>query len=297
VPSIKSPEGVPDLGKPRLTAVPADATETERARARNWPPVTARRGFGMTLLGIASAGRFVTGADQPISASANELSATPVLDVLLGVVDFALEIGEVVATSVTGSIAGSTSPVFARVLDPAREPAWGLGRVLLTTLISITSPLAARGARLRAEAEAEATSAVAAVLPESMDLVMDHVDLTDQAVRRMQFEEVLAAAFEQVDMEEFMIANVDLGRIVEASMAQVNLTELALRELDLERVVTATLEQVDIFSLAREQVDPVRVAAYLRENVDVAEVLRNAPGDAVRGVFDTMGKMVPGRVQ
>lgn len=292
--NLKDPSDSSSSETPRLTVVPEGSAATERLAERRWPPATARRGFGMALLGLASAGRFVSGDEQPISASAADAaSAQPVLDVFLGALDIVLELGEVISFSISGRL----SPLISRALQPAREPAIGISRELRLVLDSVTGPLAVRGARLRSDAQKDASSAVAAVLPDSMDLIMENVNLTDLAVTHMEFERVLTAAFEQVDMEALMIENVDLGRIVEASLSQVDLTELALKELDLERVVLATLERVDIFALARDQVDPVRVAAYLRENVDVAEVLKNAPGDAVRGVFDTMGKMVPGRTR
>lgn len=277
---------------PRLTVVPNAAHPVAPVRSRQWPPTTARRGFGVALLGLASAGKFVAGHEQPISASAENIPALPVVDVLLGLLDVGLELSEAVTLTVSGFV----SPLFERAATPVRGPLHGLGRETLGALTSITRPLAERGARLRQTAEADAVAAVAAVLPESMEIVLDQVDLTEQAVVRVDFERVMTAAFEQVDLEGLMIDKVDLGRIVHASLAQIDLTAVALSELDLERVVLATLDQVDVFSVARDQIDPVRVAAYLRENVDLAEVLRTAPGGAVRGVFDTVGRMVPGRV-
>ena len=264
-----------------------DSTRT----GRQWPPANARRGFGLALLGLATGDRFLAGDGQPLSSSAETLPARPALDVLLGLVDVVLEVTETAADL----LERQAGPVVSVAVEPARDSAAGLSGALVARLVTLTEGLAERGARLRAEAEDDAVSSVAQVLPESLDLVLDQVDLTDQAISRIDFDRVLRASFEQVDMEDLMIENVDLERIVRASLDQVDLTQLALERLDLERVVKATLEQVDVFSLAREQVDPVRVAAYLRDNVDLAEVLRSAPGGAVRGVFDTVGKMVPGR--
>jgi len=274
-----------------LTAVSDAAVPVDQVRPRQWPPSPAKRGFGLAVLGLASASRFVSGHEQPVSASADELPALPLIDAWLGVMDLGIEMSEALAVAITGFL----SPHLDRAAAPVRGPLIGLRREALEVLTSVTRPLAERGSRLRRAAEADAVAAVAAVLPESMDIVLDQVDLTEQAVVRVDFERVMTAAFSQIDMEALMIDQVDLARIVHASLARIDLTEVALKELDLERVVLATLDQVDVFSVARDQIDPVRVAAYLRDNVDLAEVLRTAPGDAVRGVFDTMGRMVPGR--
>ena len=276
---------------PRLTVVPSTAHKDDPVASRQWPPTTARRGFGVALLGLASAGKFVAGHEQPISASAEELPALPLIDVLLGLLDLGLEMSEAAVLTTSGFL----SPLLERVTTPVRGPIRGVTGKALQVPMSMTRPLAERGSRLRQTAEADAVAAVAAVLPESMEIVLDQVDLTEQAVERVDFERVMTAAFDQIDMEGMMIDKVDLGRIVHASLGQIDLTEVALKELDLEQVVLATLDRVDVFSVARDQVDPVRVATYLRENVDLAEVLRTAPGDAVRGVFDTVGRMVPGR--
>jgi hypothetical protein len=276
---------------PRLSVVPDGADPADNLRDRKWPPTAARRGFGMALLGLASAGRFVSGHEQPISGSAEDLPAIPLIDVTFGLLDLGMEMGEALVVTISGML--SRPLEWAAV--PARGPLLALSREAIDALAAATRPLAERGSRLRQAAEADAVAAVAAVLPESMEVVLDQVDLTDHAVVRVDFERVMIAAFDQIDMESLMIDQVDLARIVHASLSQIDLTELALKELDLERVVLATLEQVDVFSIARDQVDPVRVAAYLRDNVDLADVLRTAPGDAVRGVFDTVGRMVPGR--
>lgn len=278
-------------GSPRLTVVLESDHLVDRPRGRQWPSPTLRRGLGVALLGATSAGRFIAGHEQPISASAEELPALPVLDVLIGSLDVGLEIGEGLAVAFSGLL----SPLVERAAAPVRGPVVGLSGEALNLLASMTRPLAARGSAIRRAAEADAVATVASVLPESMEIVLDQVDLTKHAVVRVDFESVMTAAFDQIDMESLMIDHVDLGRIVHASLERIDLTEVALTELDLERIVLATLEQVDVFSVARDQIDPVRVAAYLRDNVDLAEVLRTAPGDAVRGVFDTVGRMVPGR--
>lgn len=281
-----------DLGdSPRLTVVPDAAGPDDQSRNRKWPPSNARLGFGLALLGLASAGRFVSGHEQPISASTEELPALPLVDVLLGLLDIGMEASEALAVAVTGFF----SPHLDRAAAPVRGPVVGFGRGVLEALTMVSRPLAERGSRLRKTAETDAVVAVASVLPETMEVVLDQVDLTEQAVMRVDFMRVMTAAFKQIDMESLMIDQVDLARIVHASLARIDLTDVALSQLDLERVVLATLDQVDVFSVARDQVDPVRVAAYLRDNVDVAEVLMTAPGDAVRGVIDTVGRMVPGR--
>ena len=283
------PPESPEEARPDLSAVPQPDTAPGFPERRGRP---ARRGAGLALLGLTSASRFMTGHPEPLSATAQELPARPTLDVALGVVDIGLEFAE----AITDTVSAVLGPVISRTVDPAMAPARGVGRTTTAALGAMTRPLARRGARLRAEAESEAIATVSAVLPASMEIVLDQVDLTDQAIQRVDIERVMTAAFNDVDMEGLMIDNVDLSRIVLASLSQVDLTEVALNELDLERVVVATLDQVDILSVARDQVDPVRVAAYLRDNVDLAEVLRTAPSDAVRGVFDTVGKMVPGRI-
>jgi hypothetical protein len=274
---------------PELAAVPDLVAESLGLSSRGQG---ARRGAGLTLLGLSSASRFISGQPDPLTATADELPARPALDVALGLVDVGLELTQAVANTVSEAL----GPLFARTVGPALAPARGVNRTALIALGAITGPLTKRGARLRAEAEAEAVATVAAVLPWSMEIMLDQVDLTEQAIQRVDIERVMTAAFDNVDMENLMIDNVDLSRIVLASLAQVDLTDVALKELDLERVVVATLAQVDILSVARDQIDPVRVAAYLRDNVDLAEVLRTVPGDAVRGVFDTVGRIVPGRV-
>ncbi|MCH9815195.1 MAG: hypothetical protein K0U64_01925 [Actinomycetia bacterium] len=283
------PQETPKTSRPDLSAVPP-LPDTAKVEG---PGRVARRGAGLALLGLTSASRFMAGHPEPLSSTAQELPARPSLDVALGLVDVGLEVAETLSDTVSAIL----GPLIARTVDPALAPARGMSRTTVAALGAMTRPLARRGSRLRAEAEAEAIATVSAVLPASMEIVLDQVDLTDQAIDRVDIERVMTAAFNDVDMEGLMIDNVDLSRIVLASLSQVDLTEVALNELDLERVVMATLDQVDILSIARDQVDPVRVAAYLRDNVDLAEVLRTAPSDAVRGVFDTVGKMVPGRSQ
>ena len=122
----------------------------------------------------------------------------------------------------------------------------------------------------------------ATVLPETIELVMEQLDLTDLAIDNVDIQRVLEATADQVDLTGFAIDHMDLVRLIEASLDAVDFTGLAITRLDFARAVTAAMEQVDVMAVARDQMDPARVAAYLRENVDVTETLRQAPTAVMR---------------
>lgn len=257
---------------------------------RSWPNAPVRRGLGVALLGLAGAGRFTAGA-APVTGPGAELPAEPVMDVALGAVDLALEAAERVSTAVRDYV----NPLLVRAWGPAGDTMGGVAGAGLRALAGASEPLAARGRRLRSDAEHEAAEAVAAVLPETIQLVMEQLDLTGMAIDHVDLKRVLEATAEQVDLTGFAIEHMDLERLIEASVDSMDFTGLAISRLDFARAVTAAMEQVDIYTVAREQMDPARVAQYLRENVDVAEALRSAPtavaGEAVRGVRDTVGRI------
>mgnify|MGYP003585475044 CR=1 FL=1 len=257
---------------------------------RSWPNAPVRRGLGVALLGLAGAGRFTSGA-TPLAGPGTELPAEPVMDVALGAVDLALEAAERVSTGVRDYV----NPLLARAWGPAADTMGGVAGSGLRILAGATEPLAARGRRLRSDAEHEAAEAVAAVLPETIQLVMEQLDLTGMAIDHVDLARVLDATADSVDLTGFAIDHMDLERLIEASVDQIDFTGLAISKLDFARAVTAAMEQVDVYTVAREQMDPARVAQYLRENVDVAEALRAAPtavaGEAVRGVRDTVGRL------
>lgn len=257
---------------------------------RSWPNAPVRRGLGVALLGLAGAGRFTAGAG-PVVGPGSPLPAEPVMDVALGAVDVALEVGERVA----GGVRQYLNPLIARAWSGAAAPMSGPAGVGMRVLASVTEPLAVRGRRLRADAEHEAAAAVATVLPETIQMVMEQLDLTELAIDHVDIQRVLEATADQVDLTGFAIDHMDLVRLIEASLDQVDFTGLAITRLDFARAVTAAMEQVDVMTVAREQMDPARVAAYLRDNVDVAEALRAAPtavaGEAVRGARQTLGRL------
>ncbi len=244
----------------------------------------------MALLGLAGAGKFTAGA-APVVGPGSELPAEPIMDVTLGAVDVALEWGERLADGARRYV----NPVLSRAWAGAATPMGGTAGAGLRFLGALTEPLAVRGRRLRADAEHEAAAAVASVLPETIQLVMEQLDLTELAIDHVDIQRVLEATADQVDLTGFAIDHMDLVRLIEASLDQVDFTGLAITRLDFARAVTAAMEQVDVMTVAREQMDPARVAQYLRENVDVAEALRQAPtavaGEAVRGVRQTMGRI------
>lgn len=246
--------------------------------------------MGVALLGLAGAGRFTAGA-APVVGPGSELPAEPIMDVTLGAVDVALEWGERLADGARRYV----NPVLSRAWAGAATPMGGTAGAGLRFLGALTEPLAVRGRRLRADAEHEAAAAVASVLPETIQLVMEQLDLTELAIDHVDIQRVLEATADQVDLTGFAIDHMDLVRLIEASLDQVDFTGLAITRLDFARAVTAAMEQVDVMTVAREQMDPARVAQYLRENVDVAEALRQAPtavaGEAVRGVRQTMGRI------
>lgn len=261
------------------------ASESQRA----WPNAPLRRGLGVALLGLAGAGRFGEGAN-PVVGPGAPLPAEPVVDVALGALDVAMELGERVSRGAE------------RHLDPLLARAWsqaptvsGTAGAGLRVLAALTEPLAARGRRLRADAEHEAAAAVASVLPETIQLVMEQLDLTELAIDNVDIERVLTATADQVDLTGFAIDHMDLVRLIEASLDEVDFTGMAITRLDFARAVTAAMEQVDILAVTRDQMDPARVAQFLRENVDVAEALRAAPsavaGEAVRGARQTLGRL------
>ncbi|MFN8127003.1 MAG: hypothetical protein U0R64_10915 [Candidatus Nanopelagicales bacterium] len=249
-----------------------------------------RRGLGVALLGLAGAGQFTAGAN-PVVRPGSEIPGEPVMDVLLGAADVALEAGERVADGVRTHL----NPLLARAWSPASGPVTGAAGGGLRLLGALTRPLADRGRRLRADAEHEAAAAVATVLPETIELVMEQLDLTDLAIDNVDIQRVLEATADQVDLTGFAIDHMDLVRLIEASLDEVDFTGMAITRLDFARAVTAAMEQVDVMSVARDQMDPARVAQYLRENVDVAEALRAAPtavaGEAVRNVRQTARRL------
>lgn len=242
------------------------------------------------MLGLAGAGRFTAGAG-PVVGPGSQLPAEPVMDVALGAVDVVLEVGERVAAGARNYL----NPLLSRAWSGAAAPMSGPAGAGLRALASLTEPLAVRGRRLRADAEHEAAAAVATVLPETIQLVMEQLDLTELAIDHVDIQRVLEATAEQVDLTGFAIDHMDLVRLIEASLDEVDFTGLAITRLDFARAVTAAMDQVDVMTVAREQMDPARVAAYLRDNVDVAEALRAAPtavaGEAVRGARQTLGRL------
>ncbi len=257
----------------RKAAAPA-APATPQPRA--WPNAPLRRGIGVALLGIAGAGRFGEGAN-PVVGPGSPLPAEPVVDVALGALDVAMELGERVAASAE------------RQLNPVLSRAWsqtaavgGTAGTGLRLLAALTEPLAQRGRRLRADAEHEAAAAVAAVLPETIQMVMEQLDLTELAIDHVDIQRVLEATADQVDLTGFAIDHMDLVRLIEASLDEVDFTGMAITRLDFARAVAAAMEQVDVMAIAREQMDPAKVAQFLRENVDVAEAIRAAPTAVVR---------------
>ncbi|MCB0918764.1 MAG: hypothetical protein KDC39_09385 [Actinobacteria bacterium] len=271
--------------------VTGDDDPRSAVTGRRGLPQHARRGLGTALLGLALAGRFATGHATPISSSAEDLPARPALDVALGALDLTLE----ATTAVISAFSKAVTPVITDALEPGLRPARGIAGFTREVVSGVTAPLAERGARLRRESEQEAAAAVAAVLPSAMDAILDQIDLTDQVIGRVDLEQVIADTFDQVDVVNIMIDRVDLAPVVHASLAEVDLTDVAVAELDFERVVRETLDRVDVVALAAEQMDPARIAAFLNDNVDLSEILRTTPGGAVRGVMDTVGKIVPGR--
>lgn len=271
-------------------ATTASPPESAPQISRAWPNAPVRRGLGVALLGLAGAGKFTAGA-APVVGPGSELPAEPVMDVTLGAVDVALEWGERMADGARRYV----NPVLSRAWAGAATPMGGTAGAGLRFLGALTEPLAVRGRRLRADAEHEAAAAVASVLPETIQLVMERLDLTELAIDHVDIQRVLEATADQVDLTGFAIDHMDLVRLIEASLDQVDFTGLAITRLDFARAVTAAMEQVDVMTVAREQMDPARVAQYLRENVDVAEALRQAPtavaGEAVRGVRQTVGRI------
>ena len=259
--------------------------------ARLWPNAPLRRGIGVALLGLAGADRFTAGETQVVPGVGADLPAQPVVDVALGALDVGLQAGE----RVSSTFSRFANPLLNRAWAPVAGPTAGVTGAGLRLLGSITEPLAQRGRRLRADSEHEAAAAVAAVLPETIQLVMEQLDLTELAISHVDIQRVLEATADQVDLTGFAIENMDLVRLIEASLDQVDFTGLAINRLDFARAVTAALEQVDVMAVAREQVDPARVAAYLRENIDLSETLRSAPtavaGEAVKSMRGTVGRI------
>ena len=259
---------------------------------REWPGPQLRRSIGVALLGLAGAGRFTSGQEQVVPGPGGELPAEPVMDVALGAVDVGLEAAERVANSLRRRL----NPILTAALAPAAAPAAGLSGMGMGLLQRVTEPLAERGRRLRADSEHEAAAAVAGVLPETIELVMEQIDLTQVAIDNVDIRRVLEATVAQVDMTQFAIDAMDLPRVVGASLDAVDLTDIAIDRIDFSRTVPEVLDQVDVFGLARDQVDPARLAAFIRDNVDLTESIKIDPtavaGDAVRGVTKRARRIV-----
>ena len=270
------------------------AAETPQDSAQSgweWPGPQLRRGIGVALLGLAGAGRFTAGSEQVVPGPDEELPAEPVMDVALGAVDVGLAAAERVANSIRHRL----NPILGAALAPAATPAAGLGMNLLQR---VTEPLAERGRRLRVDSEHEAAAAVAGVLPETIELVMEQIDLTQLAIDNVDIRRVLEATVAQVDMTQFAVDTMDLPRVVTASLDSVDLTEIAIDRIDFARTVPEVLDQVDVLGMARDQVDPARLAAFIRDNVDLTETIKIDPtavaGDAVRGVTKRARRIVGG---
>jgi hypothetical protein len=259
---------------------------------RSWPGSPLRRGLGVALLGLSGAGRFAAGEGRVVAGPGAAMPAEPLVDVLLGILDVALEAGERVSAAARRRL----DPLLRAALAPAAAPLSQTSGAGMRLLGRITGPLAQRGRRLRADSEHEAAAAVAAVLPETIELVMDQVDLTELAIDKVDLQRVLDTTVARIDMTSFALQHLDLAQLIQASLDSVDFTDVAIEKIDFSRTVSAALEQVDVLAVARDQVDPARVAAYLRDTVDLAETLRAAPGavagEAVRGVRDTVERIV-----
>ena len=253
-----------------------------------------RRSLGAALLGLAGAGRFASGDSQVMPGPGGELPGEPVVDVALGALDMFLAAGE----RVTDAVRDRINPAVTDALGPATSSVTGVSGTGMDVLGSVTGPLAERGRRLRAVSEHEAAAAVAAVLPETIELAMTQIDLTDLAINHIDLERLLEAAVEQVDMTQFAIDHMDLPRLVAASLEQVDLTEIAMDKVDFARTLPMVMEQVDMIALVREQIDPAKLAAFIRDNVDLTEAIRTTPGavagDAMRGVTKRARRIVGG---
>lgn len=275
-----------------LKPAPAPAPDPLLAVPRQWPGAPVHRSLGVALLGLAGAGRFTGGASPVVPGPGGELPAEPVLDVALGVLDLLLEGSERVA----GGVRRYVNPVLTRAWAPAAGPVADTAGTGLRILAALTEPLAERGRRLRADSEHEAAAAVAGVLPETIQLTMEQLDLTELAIEHVDVQRVMDEAVQQIDFTQFAIDNVDLERVIEASLDAVDFTGVAIERMDFARALTAALDQVDVLALAREGLDPAKVTAYLLDQVDIAETLRTAPGavagEAVRGMRGTMGRIV-----
>ena len=150
---------------------------TERIVQRQWPSAPLRRGLGVALLGLRRCGPVhVRAMPRSCRARGAELPAQPAIDVALG----ALDVG-------AGGRANGCRPTLADHVNPLLLRAWapaagvrerGRAERGLRALGALTEPLAERGRRLRADSEYEAAAAVAAVLPETIQLVMEQLDLT-----------------------------------------------------------------------------------------------------------------------
>ena len=283
--------------QPKVAEAEVSVSSSESAALQSdweWPGSQVRRSLGAALLGLAGAGKFASGDSQVMPGPGGELPGEPVVDVALGALDIFLAAGE----RMTDVVRDRLNTAVADALGPASDSVSGMSGTGLDFLGSVTGPLAERGRRLRADSEHEAAAAVAAVLPETIELAMTQIDLTELAINHMDLERLLEAAVEQVDMTQFAIDHMDLPRLVAASLEQVDLTEIAMDKVDFAKTLPMVMDQVDVIALVREQIDPAKLAAFIRDNVDLSEAIRTTPqavaGEAVRGVTKRARRIVGG---
>ena len=173
--------------------------------------------------------------------------------------------------------------VRAAANPPFLPPGWTPAEVL--------SRLEGRGREVRRAAgyDTVVAAGIAAdiVVPTTVDLVLDRLDITGLVLDRVRLDQVVGAVLADLDLTAIVIDQVDLGRVVGAALDDVDLTELVVDRVDLGRVVQQALDAVDLTEIVRSRVDLAGLADEVIDDVDLPEIIRESTtgvaSDVVQG--------------
>lgn len=227
-----------------------------------WLERAYRLGVGSAVLAAAGGGRVL---GVPGGQFGEALPTDEVIDFGVGLSDSLFGVVQRTVDRVSRAVApvvGALRPPFERVLEAIGE-----------ALAPAMEPIAERGRRRRAEAEAEMASLIEALIPDITDLMLERIDL--QAVlSRIDLQELVEASLEHIDMQSVM-AKLDMEQAAEQMMGQLDLTQIALDHVDMNRIMDNAIKQVDMVALVRSQL----------EGMDLTDLLFTTPTSLASGAL------------
>lgn len=175
---------------------------------------------------------------------------------VLGSIDVGLGVAVVVATPVlrvSGALLGWLRPPVASLLRAGADPPFLPERA---RPVAVAGRLQQRGQLVRqgARYDAAAVSAVVAdvVVPATIDLVLDRVDLTGLVLDRVELGRVVSGALDEMDLTEVVIDRVALATVVQAALADLDLTDLVRTQVDLAALADEVIDAVDLPEIIQE---------------------------------------------